>query len=327
MSILASISRPRSMSCKQCLDDPTSDDRLLVQSLLSIHAAGGSTADQLRAQLRSPSEHVRTWAIRLLTETWTIDDALGPPHMAQIQRNRIRASSESLLPEFVRMAEQDESPLVRLTLASTLQRLPVDLRPVLAKTLVAHSEDADDHNLPLMIWYGLIAVGEEMPADLVGVAAECRIPSTLRLISRCLAEKIESHPSAMNELLDLAATRVDLRATILTGVGEGLRGWQRATKPANWDRVAATMAPDARSLITELSVVFGDGRAIDDLREILQGKSEASPEAKLAAFEALIQSRPADLRSICEAITERRSPQRPSGAEDCPPSTIRKSVN
>ena len=284
------------------LADPASDDRLLVQSLLSIHAAGGSTDTLLRLQLRNQSEHVRTWAIRLLTETWTLDDALGPALVSQVRMNQIRASSESLLPEFVRMAEKDESPLVRLTLASTLQRLPVDLRPVLAKPLLAHAEDADDHNLPLMLWYGLIAVGDEMPSDLVGLAADCRIPSTLRLIARCLAEQIESHPSAIDELLDLAATRVDLRATILAGMYEGLRGWRRATKPTNWDRVAATHATDAKSLITELSVVFGDGRAIDDLREILQGKKEANPEARLAALDALIQSRPADLRSICEAL-------------------------
>ncbi len=284
------------------LADPTSDSRLLVQSLLSIHAAGGSTTDQLTLQLRNRNEHVRVWAIRLLTETWTIDDALGPALTAQVRMNRNRASCDSLMPEFVRMAEEDDSALVRLTLASTLQRLPVELRPVLAKALVTHAEDANDHNLPLMIWYGLVAVGDEAPLDLVGVAAECRIPSTLRLISRCLAEQIESHPSAINQLLDVAAANADLRATILTGMSEGLKGWRRATKPANWERVVATSTAENKSLITELSVVFGDGRAMDDLKGILQGTTEADPDTRLAALEAVIQSRPDDLRPICEAL-------------------------
>ena len=99
------------------------------------------------------------------------------------------------------MAAADSSAAVRLTLASTLQRLPVASRATLAEVLVAHAEDADDHNLPLMIWYGLIAVAEENCEDLVRVAKSCRLPTTLRLISRCLAEEIENHPEAISELL------------------------------------------------------------------------------------------------------------------------------
>ena len=45
--------------------------------------------------------------------------------------------------------------------------------------------------------------------DLVKVAEACRLPTTLRLISRCLAEEIENHPDALNDLLGVVAKRTD----------------------------------------------------------------------------------------------------------------------
>lgn len=292
---------PAIESLKVIFEDPNSDSRLLVQSLLSLHCIMGSDGAVASMHLRHANEHVRVWAIRLLTETWTIDDALGPAFLAQSRSKRIQQDCEVLMPEFVRMALNDDSPLVRLTLASTLQRLPVENRPILAKALVSHAEDANDHNIPLMIWYGLIPVANQNPLDLVAVAEECKIPLTLRLISRCLSEEIESHPSALNELLEVATSHEDLLATVLTGVSEGLKGWRRAPKPQNWDRLVAASDPANLPTITELSVVFGDGGAMEELKQLVKQK-EVDPAARLAALNTLIQSRPDDLRSICESL-------------------------
>ncbi len=73
------------------------------------------------------------------------------------------------------MAQEDPSGLVRLTLASTLQRLPVAQRPTLAAPLLAHKEDASDHNLPLLIWYGLIPVADADPSTLGRLALGLRL--------------------------------------------------------------------------------------------------------------------------------------------------------
>lgn len=293
---------PALNSLKAILSDGEADSRRLVQALLSIHAAGGSEHIELVRHLDHRDEHVRTWAIRMLTETWPLDDALGPGFASPATMDRVRQSCEIILPDLIRLAQNDKSALVRLTLASTLQRMPVDLRPAVAKALVTHAEDAEDHNLPLMIWYGLVPVAEENPDLLVDVASVCRIPKTLRLVSRCLAEQIESQPAAINALLILASSRSDLRTTILTGMSEGLKGWRRAPKPEVWDKIVASGTPETRSLITELSVVFGDGRAMEDLKRILQGATQANSDTRMAALEALIQSRPDDLRSICEDL-------------------------
>ena len=51
------------------------------------------------------------------------------------------------------MAREDRSPLVRLYLASALQRTPVEKRWDVLAGLYARGEDAADQNLPLMVWY------------------------------------------------------------------------------------------------------------------------------------------------------------------------------
>ena len=64
-------------------------------------------------------------------------------------------------------------------------------RPALAAPLLAHAEDAADHDLPLLIWYGLIPVAD---ADLIRPGPARRLvralPTTRRLIARRLAEEI-----------------------------------------------------------------------------------------------------------------------------------------
>ena len=54
---------------------------------------------------------------------------------------------------FAELARTDPSPVVRLYLASALQRLPLENRWEILAGLVGHAEDAADHNLPLMYWY------------------------------------------------------------------------------------------------------------------------------------------------------------------------------
>jgi putative membrane-bound dehydrogenase-like protein len=278
--------------------DTTADSQIRVQSLLTLHSAGALSEARLIQLLGHGDEHVRAWSIRLLTEGWLLDDAMGPVTMSESKQELIRQQATSILPSLVSTARDDDSALVRLTLASTLQRLPIELRPQLAVELVKHAEDAEDHNLPLMLWYGVMATTDRLPSAMISVLAECRLPTTSRLISRCLAEKIEREPAVIRDALRLAIDRPELRQPILSGVSEGLNGWRRAPKPENWDQVVAIRTEETDSTIRELSVVFGDGRALADLKKIVSGDIDADPDARLAALDALIQSRPEDLRSI-----------------------------
>jgi len=288
---------------QQLLESPDSSPSTQVQTLLTLHVLDGVSAALLNAAAQHPHESLRSWSIRLQTDRWPLDDALGPAPMTEKQKTQITEQATQLLPHMVSMAKTDPSALVRLTLASTLQRLPTELRPELARALVRHQEDTNDHNLPLMIWYGLIPVGNQNPDALVPVAKDCRIPTTLKLITRCMAEEIEAHPGALNELLQHAAhQRGHYLETVLQGVAEGLQGRLTAPKPSAWDRITRLQTPETVTLVRDLSVVFGDGRAMDELVTIVKGKDQWKPNARIAALKTLIQSDSKQLRTLCEEL-------------------------
>ena len=92
-----------------------------------------------------------------------------------------------ILEKFERMARSDPSPMVRLGLASALQRLPLQDRWKIAVGLIAHEEDAADQNLPLMVWYGIEPLVPKNRARAVQLMAQCKIPLVRQFLSRRLA--------------------------------------------------------------------------------------------------------------------------------------------
>ena len=112
---------------------------LRLRALWALRVTGDLSEKKLEGLLQDSSEHLRAWAIQLLCEN--------------------RKPSEAARAEFARMAHEDKSPLVRLYLASAMQRLPLKQRVPVLKALLAHAEDAADQNLPLMYWYATESVG------------------------------------------------------------------------------------------------------------------------------------------------------------------------
>lgn len=256
----------------------------------------------LRAQLRKPDEHVRAWAVRFLSDAWPLDTVLSQRPGGRAEA----APSLEIISDFVRLAKSEPSGLVRLTLASTLQRLPAARRAELAEALLSHSEDAADHNLPLMIWYGLIPLGDSDPSALGRLAAKSAIPLTRRLITRRLSEDIEKNPAPLDALLMTAAeSSPQFQADVLAGMSEGLAGWRKAKKPAAWDTLAAKASdaknPGLRERARDLSVLFGDGRALDEVKKVALDTA-AAMDARKVALQTLIDSRSPEARSVCEQL-------------------------
>jgi putative membrane-bound dehydrogenase-like protein len=272
-----------------------------LRVLCSLYVIGGADETFLRAQLHHPDEHIRVWAIRLLSDTWPLDTVISERPMHATAR-----INQDLIDEFVQVAKTDVSNLVHLALASTLQRLPVSKRMELAAPLVARSANAQDHNLPLLIWYGLIPVAKEDPASITKLAAGCQLPLTRQFIARCLGEEIESNPAPINALLTLALNKPsEFQNDIVTGLSEALRGWSKAKEPAAWDvlQIQADRSNDSRlsSRVRDLSILFGDGRALEEVTQVaLDDKVELAQ--RQAALETLIANKSPDLRQICERL-------------------------
>ena len=63
------------------------------------------------------------------------------------------------------MAKDDPSQVVRLYLASAVQRLPFAQRWSILQGLVSHVEDVTDNNLPRMYWFALEPMVPEYPRE------------------------------------------------------------------------------------------------------------------------------------------------------------------
>lgn len=286
------------------------DPVIQLRALWTLYSIGETDETFLKSLLIHENEHLRTWALRLLADSWPLDTLMSkrPSNFGEVKSSASVPSPESLLPVFARMAADDTSSLVRLTLASLLQRLPVDARVAVAEGLVKHKEDAEDHNLPLMIWYGLIPVADELPGELARLAGVCELPLTRICIARRLTEEIESNPVPLNELLDLTSSASpEFQSDVISGMVAALTGWRKAEKPASWDKLAASIKNDSplAAPVRDLSALFGDGRALDEVKRIAFAK-ELEMEQRKAALRTLIDNRPPDLRKICEQLINER---------------------
>jgi putative heme-binding domain-containing protein len=192
------------------------------------------------------------------------------------------------------MARTDDSGMVLTFLASALQRLPMEKRWSIARGLASHGQYRDDRVLPLMIWYGIEGAVPAQPAEALSLAVETQIPLLRQFIARRLTADIDRHGAAVNELVKtLAQQPVAQRADALRGMADALRGWRKAPEPADWKRLAASIPSDhdeAVRLTRELSLVFGDGRALDELKTVMT--SDAAPvNERRAAIKALVLAR------------------------------------
>ncbi|ADG68557.1 membrane-bound dehydrogenase domain protein [Planctopirus limnophila DSM 3776] len=284
-----------------------------LRLLVTIGTIAGMQQQSLPPQtlalaLQSPHESVRAWAIRLATDRLPIDDAMSR------QRSRSAAEQAAILlharqqlPMLLERAQHDPSPFVRLVLASTLQRLPVELRPQLAALLMKDARDDNDHNLPLMVWYGLIPVAEAVPQELVKVFQESQWPSVRQKIVRRLAEDLESHPEHVDALVAKVVQQKDPAQLfdLAAGLTDGLKGWRKAKAPNAWPQVIAVveatpmLSNDAKlkTLLTDLNLLFGDGRAMADVRRVATD-SQSDPANRLAALATLSENHPDDLDQI-----------------------------
>ena len=259
-----------------------------LRALWSLHASGGADAAFLRAQLSHASEHVRTWAIRFL-----VDDT------AVIAGDNV--STESL----TRLAATEPSPFVRLALASALQRLPLARRAAMARPLMGRAEDAADHNLPQMLWYGVEPLGDSDPVALASLGVECELPLTRRCIARRLTGSREKSDAPLNLLLMKATTDARWQAEVLAGMRDALKGERKVTPPGAWKTAAPVFAknPDAKvqESFRALGAVFADPFALEASRVTALDPS-ANIEVRRTALRSLIDSRAAGLRVICETV-------------------------
>ncbi|CAN5846406.1 hypothetical protein BH24BAC1_BH24BAC1_29890 [soil metagenome] len=139
-----------------------------LRALWALHVTKGLTEKELVKLLSHENEYVRGWAIQLLAED--------------------KNPSDAALKRFAELAKTDISALVRLHLASALQRTEPAKRWATVEALIQHEEDKTDHNLPLMLWY---AFEPTVPTDInraVDLALQAKMPIILPYTIQRLGE-------------------------------------------------------------------------------------------------------------------------------------------
>lgn len=283
----------------------STDETLACRASLTLHSLQTGSPEFWLSQLKNSNEHLRTLAVRVLTDRWPIDDVFSSRPAKAVDEASYQKEVASYLPVLTELASGEKSGLVRLALASTIQRLPAQSRVSLAKALAAHEEDANDHNIPLLIWYGMIPVAEKQPQELAELALTSKLPKLQQFIVRRLAELIDIKPEGVNTIVaSLKEQPINSQENILLGIRDGLKGWQSAPQPKQWSQyVAATGSTNNSSLsdsIRDLSVLFGDGLAIDAIKNLIQDE-KAEIGVRQSALESLVRSKPEGMRDICLA--------------------------
>lgn len=263
---------------------------------------GETTTDELLALLDQQDEHLRVWAIRLITDHWPLDTMHGP------HPDALPSVSQHIIDRFAQLARQDDSGLVLLTLASTLGRLPVHERSKLAAVLVTRAEFQHDPQFPAMIWYGLMPVAQQAPQQLSSVARQCALPATLQWITRTWGAMLDSQRSQIDELLvQASAMSPECQLAILRGLDDALRVRRQAAPPKSWQQFSSLPVITAQQeTLLKLNTVFGQGRSIEELhRDVLDSKIPLP--TRVAALESIISAQPQNLRNICESVLQTRT--------------------
>ena len=152
-----------------------------LRAMWALHVTKGFTEKELTDLLSDESEYVRSWAIQLLAESKTI--------------------SPETLKRFAALAQNDNSALVRLYLTSAMLRLEPAQRWDVMDALVQKTEDKEDHNLPLMVWYAAEPLAAVDMKRFLQMAEKSKFPKFLPYtIQRVAAINTEDSKKALKEL-------------------------------------------------------------------------------------------------------------------------------
>ncbi|HEX7859460.1 MAG TPA: PVC-type heme-binding CxxCH protein [Verrucomicrobiae bacterium] len=270
---------------------------------------------ELLSSLNSQQRHAGIWLAHLTGADGLVRNAING-HDDSLRSWAIQLSLENpakLDPDFLAlmpvMARKFSTPLIRLALASAIQRLPSDLAWDTIEALAQHGEDRDDRNIPYLIWQGLAPLMKKDPERAFRLAQTTLIPqlrdwiywygSTLSDRGREVVLTRINHGDGFTAKLDKAET-----ARLLALLELALKTRANIPKPALWDTVAANLYKSDDVAVVRraesVAAAFGDYSRFGSLRSTLTNP-DAPRDAREHAFSVL--SRAQDSTSL-EAFIE-----------------------
>lgn len=255
-----------------------------LRALWALHSTRGLTEALALEFLKSAHAPVRAWTIQLACED--------------------KSPTAPLLGAFAALAKNDPSPVVRRFLASAAQRIAVAKRWDIVEALLAHGEDAKDHNLPLMYWFAAEPLVPADPARALALGAKTPLTALRPWFTRRQAAlndggrspQAGAPPSGIAALLAAAIESNDTayHREILDGVMSATEGKTDLRAPREWAGAYAKMSvshdPEVISRADTLATRFGDKTVVAAKRRIA-ADAFAPLAARQAALNVLIEQR------------------------------------
>jgi len=265
------------------------DGKSRLRALWALVAASGSSPELLTELLGDADPYVRGWAIRLAVED--------------------RKPTGEQLVTFAQLAKSDPSPVVRLHLASALQRIEVAERWAIAEALVQHPEDDQDANLPLMVWFGIEPLVAADTPRALSLIEKTRLKIVQQYAARRAVEGVNRQGlDAVVALLDRTDDQ-ELRKWLLVGLKEGLAGLRKVDMPAAWPeaykKLAASSRGEVREGATQVGLTFGDAMALGDLRQ-QAADAKVDAQARQRAIQSLVTAKDGELAPLLHKLLDDR---------------------
>ena len=240
----------------QATTDSTKPTDRRLRDLWTMGALNLLTETQTLTLLMDKEEYIRAWTIQLMLE----DNVASFAQLAKLQE----------------MAKTDSSAVVRKYLASALQRLPLEQRWNIATALSTHAEDADDHNIPLLLWYGIEPLVPTNAEQAMQLALQTNIPLLRRYIARRASVSNDTIGPVVATLN--SDTSVETQKELLNEMLASFEGRVAIPMPTVWlptyEKLSKSDNEELRDKANQLAVIFGDHRVFPQMRNLLSDKQQ-----------------------------------------------------
>ncbi|TMM58596.1 c-type cytochrome [Maribacter algarum] len=256
------------ISKAEALLKENSNEDTRLRALWTLHVTNNISSDDLIVLMKDKQEYVRGWAIQFLVED-------GQPSQKGIEAMTALAKNES-------------SAVVRLYLASALQRIGEENRWSIATSLAKHKEDIDDPNIPLMLWFGIEPLIAKDPVKALELAGQSQIPSIIEKIGRRLVdgEKLE-------QLVAGVAEKSKEQIHLLNGMLSGLESRADLKEPSNWSATYKKLQSDSNLAVIsdEIAQRFGSVEAAIKMMAIVNNPNAEVEQQQNAIKNLAVQQR------------------------------------
>jgi len=256
------------------------NEDIRLRALWTLWITNNIGADRLVGLLADDHQYVRGWAVQFLEED-------GQPSTKAIQA-------------MTALAKNEGSPIVRRYLAGALQRIDEDNRWDMASALIKYSEDADDPNIPLMLWFGIEPLVADQPERALALAKQSEIPSLVQKIARRLVDGNKMQP-----LIAALGEKSNIQMDLLNGMLAGMEGNIDLKEPSNWAATYKRLQSDPKlaPMGDEIAQNFGNAEVAKKLVATINDPG-AKPEAKNNAIQGLAAKQNPALEKMIPRLLE-----------------------